>query len=162
MQTRSFRGSGEPAWVNASSNACERLGPGPRRALGPAAIRAASTGRTHDRTRPMLQKRQKALAKAAPSTHDPQETSSTRRWWSAGGIAALSGHATRCDFNRDLRRRGLPDRFVERRPPLFADYLEGIVFLNSSARFSSMSASPRRPWARYTAAKPLKVCAAAS
>src|SRR5262245_32109456 len=70
MQTRSFRGSGEPAWVNASSNACFRLGPDPRRALGPAAIRAASTGRTHDRTRPMLHQRQKALVKA-PSTHDP-------------------------------------------------------------------------------------------
>jgi hypothetical protein len=36
---------------------------------------AAQTGRTHDRTRPMLQKRQKVLAKAAPSTHDPKETS---------------------------------------------------------------------------------------
>jgi hypothetical protein len=33
---------------------------------------AAQTGRTHDRTRPMLQKRQKVLAKAAPSTHDPK------------------------------------------------------------------------------------------
>jgi hypothetical protein len=32
---------------------------------------AAQTGRTHDRTRPMLHKRQKVLAKAAPSTHDP-------------------------------------------------------------------------------------------
>jgi len=31
---------------------------------------AAQTGRTHDRTRPMLQQRQKVLAKA-PSTHDP-------------------------------------------------------------------------------------------
>ena len=31
---------------------------------------AAQTGRTRDRTRPMLQKRQKVLAKA-PSTHDP-------------------------------------------------------------------------------------------
>jgi hypothetical protein len=41
MQTRSFRGSGEPAWVIASSNACDGLGPDPRRALGPAAIRAA-------------------------------------------------------------------------------------------------------------------------
>jgi hypothetical protein len=29
---------------------------------------AAQTGRTHDRTRPMLQQRQKVLAKAAPST----------------------------------------------------------------------------------------------
>jgi len=61
MQTRSFRRSGEPAWVIASSNACERLGPDPRRALGPAASRAASTGRTHDRTRPMLHQRTKAL-----------------------------------------------------------------------------------------------------
>jgi hypothetical protein len=32
---------------------------------------AAQTGRTHDRTRPMLQLRQKVLAKA-PSTHDPK------------------------------------------------------------------------------------------
>ena len=32
---------------------------------------AAQTGRTHDRTRPMLQLGQKVLAKAAPSTHDP-------------------------------------------------------------------------------------------
>jgi hypothetical protein len=35
---------------------------------------AAQTGRTHDRTRPMLHKRQKVLAKAAPSTHDPKRT----------------------------------------------------------------------------------------
>src|SRR5262249_39814521 len=72
MQTRSFRGSGEPAWVIASSNACEGLGPDPRRALGPAAIRAASTGRTHDRTRPTLHLRKKALVNQAPSTHDPK------------------------------------------------------------------------------------------
>jgi hypothetical protein len=72
MQTRSFRGSGEPARVNASSNARFGLGADPRRALGPAAIRAASTGRTHDRTRPMLHQRKKALVNQAPSTHDPQ------------------------------------------------------------------------------------------
>ncbi|MGB6658764.1 MAG: hypothetical protein WBE90_06605, partial [Xanthobacteraceae bacterium] len=42
-------------------------------ALWPAAISAAQTGRTHDRTRPMLQQRQKVLAKA-PSTHDPKRT----------------------------------------------------------------------------------------
>jgi hypothetical protein len=66
MQTRSIRGSGEPAWVIASLNACLRLGPDPRRALWPAATSAAQTGRTHDRTRPMLQMRQKVLAKAAP------------------------------------------------------------------------------------------------
>src|SRR3974390_3166034 len=34
---------------------------------------ASQTGRTHDRTRPMLQPRQKVLAKA-PSTHDPKRT----------------------------------------------------------------------------------------
>jgi hypothetical protein len=38
------------------------------RALGPAATRAAQTGRTRDRTRPMLQKCQKALAKASLDT----------------------------------------------------------------------------------------------
>jgi hypothetical protein len=35
----------------------------------------AQTGRAHDRTRPMLQQRQKVLAKAAPSTHGPTRTS---------------------------------------------------------------------------------------
>ena len=71
MQIRSFRGLGEPAWVIASSNASEGLGPNPRRALGPAVIWAAKTGRTRDRTRPMLQLCQKVLAKA-PSTRDPK------------------------------------------------------------------------------------------
>jgi hypothetical protein len=72
MQIRLFRGSGEPAWVNAPILKCVSLGPDPRRALGPAATPAASTGRTRDRTRPMLQKRQKVLAKA-PSTRDPKQ-----------------------------------------------------------------------------------------
>jgi hypothetical protein len=40
MQTRSIRGSGEPAWVCASLNACLRLGPDPREALWPAAFTA--------------------------------------------------------------------------------------------------------------------------
>src|SRR6266481_7884598 len=63
MQIRSFRGSGEPVWVNAHLlSARDCLGPDPRRALGPAATPAASTGRTRDRTRPMLQKCQKVLA----------------------------------------------------------------------------------------------------
>src|SRR5262249_19946305 len=78
MQTRSTRGSGEPVWVIASLNACLRLGPDPRRALWPAAAPVAQTGRTHDRTRPMLQQRQKVLAKAAPSTHDPKRTSAAQ------------------------------------------------------------------------------------
>src|ERR1700720_135183 len=73
MQIRSFRGSGKPVWVNALSSTPFRLGPDPRTALGPAASRAASTGRTRDRTRPMLQQRQKVLARA-PSTRDPKRT----------------------------------------------------------------------------------------
>ena len=78
MQIRSIRGSGEPAWVIASLNACLRLGPDPRSALWPAATSVAQTGRTRDRTRPMLQRRQKVLAKA-PSTRDPKRTSRRRR-----------------------------------------------------------------------------------
>ena len=79
MQTRSFQGSGEPAWVNASSNACEGLGPDPRRALGPADTRAASTGRTHDRTRPMLHQRKKLLSiRRRPHMTDAVEKSSKR------------------------------------------------------------------------------------
>src|SRR5215467_3455127 len=42
-------------------------------ALWPAASTAAQTGRTRDRTRPMLQVCQKVLAKA-PSTRDPTRT----------------------------------------------------------------------------------------
>ena len=83
MQTRSIRGSGEPAWVIASLNACLRLGPDPRRALWPAATSVAQTGRTRDRTRPMLQRRQKVLAKA-PSTRDPKRT------WEAGADAMVA------------------------------------------------------------------------
>src|SRR5215471_21359645 len=44
-------------------------------ALWPAASTAAQTGRTRDRTRPMLQVCQKVLAKA-PSTRDPKRKSS--------------------------------------------------------------------------------------
>src|SRR5271155_2444731 len=69
MQTGSFRGLGEPAWVNAYSNACEGLGPYPRTALGPAAIRAASTGRTVTAPDHAVSS-QKVLARA-PSTRDP-------------------------------------------------------------------------------------------
>ena len=82
MQIRSFRGSGEPARVNALPSARFCLGPDPRRALGPAASPAASTGRTRDRTRPILQLRQKVLARA-PSTRDPNQT-----WWVAHSITS--------------------------------------------------------------------------
>ena len=50
---------------------------------------AAQTGRTHDRTRPMLQLGQKVLAKAAPSTHDPKRT--LRRVVPFGRLPAKSG-----------------------------------------------------------------------
>ena len=80
MQIRSFRGSGEPARVIALSNARDGLGPDPRRALGPAAIRAASTGRTRDRTRPMLQKRQKVLARAPSAAAVPAALSVCYRY----------------------------------------------------------------------------------
>ena len=66
MQIRSFPGSGEPAWVNASLNACDGLGPDPRRALGPAAIRAAQIGRTRDRTRPICSNVRKFLPRRRP------------------------------------------------------------------------------------------------
>jgi hypothetical protein len=49
---RSARGSGEPAWAtHCFQSASDCLGPDPRRALGPAAIPAAPTGRTRDLTR---------------------------------------------------------------------------------------------------------------
>jgi len=47
------------------------LGPDLRIALGPAARSAASTGRTHDRTRPQYINVTKTLAKGETSTHDP-------------------------------------------------------------------------------------------
>ena len=89
MQIRLFRGLGEPVWVNALSSACERLGPDPRRALGPAATPAASTGRTRDRTRPMLQNVRKFLPGRRPHV-TPEPTLPDRR-----GMSAYQGNA-RC------------------------------------------------------------------
>src|SRR5262245_9955829 len=66
MQIRSFRGAGEPVWVIALLSAGFRLGPAPRRALGPAAVPAAPTGRTRDRTRPTLQAVKKFLPGRRP------------------------------------------------------------------------------------------------
>ena len=68
MQTRSIRGSGEPAWVNASFECVLSIGTRSAQSIMAIGLTAAQTGRTHDRTRPMLQQRQKVLAKAAPST----------------------------------------------------------------------------------------------
>ena len=50
-----------------------KIGLGDLITLGAVVLPAAQTGRTRDRTRPMLQNRQKVLAKA-PSTRDPKRT----------------------------------------------------------------------------------------
>ena len=110
MQTRSFRGSGEPARVNASSNARVGLGPDPRRALGPAAVRAASTGRTHDRTRPMLHQRKKALVNQAPSTHDPLPTWATLPSCAAPNRSEWPEHALSPDGRFERPREFVPGR----------------------------------------------------
>jgi hypothetical protein len=73
MQTRSI-GSGEPVWVIALLKCALTIGTRSAQSIMASGFTAAQTGRTHDRTRPMLHKRQKVLAKAAPSTHDPSRT----------------------------------------------------------------------------------------
>jgi hypothetical protein len=114
MQTRLFRGSGDPARVSASSNACFRLGPDPRRALGPAVIRAASTGRTHHRTRPMLIK---ALVDQAPSTRDPKDIERTETP-TAAVSSRISCVAPR---SRSCRRRALRAQFLGGRAAICRD-----------------------------------------
>jgi hypothetical protein len=74
MQTRSIRGSGEPVWVIALLKCARTIGTRSAQSIMASGFTAAQTGRTHDRTRPMLHKRQKVLAKAAPSTHDPKRS----------------------------------------------------------------------------------------
>ena len=73
MQIRSFRGLGEPAWVNAPPKCALSIGTRSAQSIRASGQSAASTGRTRDRTRPMLQQRQKVLARA-PSTRDPKRT----------------------------------------------------------------------------------------
>ena len=77
MQDRSNTGDQEnPLWVMAlrQARACDwdlisRI------ALGPAVMETASTGRTHDCTRPVCTNLKKTLAKREPSTHDPKRKS---------------------------------------------------------------------------------------
>jgi hypothetical protein len=78
MQTRSIRGSGEPVWVIALLKCARTIGTRSAQSIMASGFTAAQTGRTHDRTRPMLHKRQKVLAKAAPSTHDPNRKLATQ------------------------------------------------------------------------------------
>src|SRR3982075_4355849 len=93
MQIRLFRGSGEPVWVNAPSSARFCLGLDPRRALGPAATPAASTGRTRDRTRPMLQNVRKFLPWGRPhvtqSGHPIRIYSLLAEWFRADIVRSL-------------------------------------------------------------------------
>src|SRR5262249_60824685 len=102
MQIRSFRESGEPVWVNAPASAPVRLGPDSRSALGPAATPAALTGRTRDRTRPMLHQVRKLLPERRPHvTHCGNHLSASgpdSRWFEiaqrrdcATGARAASG-----------------------------------------------------------------------
>src|SRR5215468_11032690 len=64
MQTRSIRGSGEPVWVIALLKCARTIGTRSAQSIMASGFTAAQTGRTHDHTRPMRQKRQKVLAKA--------------------------------------------------------------------------------------------------
>ena len=71
MQNRSNRGSGKPVWVRAHQAREFDWDPIRRIALGPAVMETASTGRTHDCTRPTCINVKTNLANREPSTHDP-------------------------------------------------------------------------------------------
>src|SRR5215813_11566135 len=73
MQTRSIRASGELVWVIALLKCALTIGTRSAHSIMASGFTTEQTGRTHDRTRPMLQQRQKVLARA-PSTHDPKRT----------------------------------------------------------------------------------------
>src|SRR5262245_64558031 len=75
MQTRSIRGSGEPVWVIALLKCALTIGTRSAQSIMASGFTAAQTGRTHDRTRPMLQKRQKL-----PRRRRPHMTHSVI-WW---------------------------------------------------------------------------------
>ena len=74
MQTRLFRGVGEPLLGHRTLKCVLTIGTRSAQSIRASGTSAASTGRTRDRTRPMLQRRQKVLAKA-PSTRDPKRLS---------------------------------------------------------------------------------------
>jgi len=66
MQNRSNRGSGKPVWVRAHQARAFDWDPIQRIALGPAAMCAASKGRTHDCTRPDCNNLKTILANREP------------------------------------------------------------------------------------------------
>ena len=73
MHTRSIRGSGKPFGSHYKKCALT-IGTRSAHSIIAGGFTGAQTGRTHDRTRAMLQRRQKVFAKAAPSTHDSKRT----------------------------------------------------------------------------------------
>src|SRR5262249_8755795 len=77
-------------------------------------LTAAQTGRTHDRTRPMLQQRQKVLAKA-PSTHDPKRTLLFALQMPAFGGKADMGRNYHCQFffTQMLKMREIGCNYIE-------------------------------------------------
>src|SRR5437879_2674686 len=60
------------------------LGADPRISSGPAAMRAAQTGRTHDRTQPRRTIRHFPLARTGPSTHGRAKPGHDELLWSCG------------------------------------------------------------------------------
>ena len=111
MQNRSNRGSGKPVWVRAHQARACVWDPIQRIALGPAVMKTASTGRTHDCTRPIcINIKKTTLAKGEPSTHDPKrkfDAPSARRilggiFDSGWGIVA-NGSPYFAPFKEDVR-----------------------------------------------------------
>ena len=90
---------------------------------------AVQTGRTHDRTRPMLQQRQKVLAKAS-STHDPKRTSATQNCCAHSRIAAAVASPTYCT---DLSLAA-PSKWYDR-PLLAADDAGDVIGPNGQSVF---------------------------
>src|SRR5262245_29495217 len=72
MQTRSIRGSGEPVWVIALLKCALTIGTRSAQSIMASGFTAAQTGRTHDRTQPMLQQ----LRKFLPRRRRPHMTQS--------------------------------------------------------------------------------------
>src|SRR5438552_16512869 len=66
MQTRSIRGSGQPVWVNASLKCVLLIGTRSVQSIMASGFTAAQTGRTHDRTRPMLQQLRRRESGSTP------------------------------------------------------------------------------------------------
>ena len=101
MQNRSNRGSGKPVWVRAHQAREFDWDPIRRIALGPAVMETASTGRTHDCTRPTCINVKTNLANREPSTHEVMQNRSNR---GSGKPVWVRAHQAR-EFDWDPIRR---------------------------------------------------------